>query len=65
MKLEYHVTLRNELAVVEIADPMVRKIGPDQHQLPSGKRVDAVTNDEATTAISDEMYLVLRMVIPP
>src|SRR5690625_1052684 len=61
---EHHVPIHNSLPVLHGADPSVRNIRTNQHQLPHFERPDVTADCEPTRAALHQVYLVLGMHVP-
>ena len=64
MELEHHVPLRQAFARRQVADPVVGHVGSHQDQLPGAEDVDAVPDHVPAGAGSDQVDLVLGMMVP-
>ena len=65
MELEDDVTFGQAFTGLKVADPVMRDIRPDQHQLAGREDVDAVADHEPARALGDEVDLVFRVIVPP
>src|SRR5690625_713747 len=61
---EHHVPIGNSLPVLHRANPSVRHVRTNQHQLPNLERPDITTHSESTRSSLDQVDLVLGMHVP-
>src|SRR5688500_11943543 len=64
MELEDDVPVGDALAVADVADPVVRQIRTDQHEVSGGEAADVVSDDGPARAVLDQVDLELGMVVP-